>query len=74
MSTTGKTFTFARKTTLLERRQIKAAAGSQLDIAKEFGVSTTYVCMLKSGRRQVAFTPVEVFGASLITMACGGEL
>jgi hypothetical protein len=73
-STAGSSgVTFVKKLTLLERRQVRAAPGLQLDIAKEFGVSPNYVCMLKSGQRQIPFTPVEVVSATLTSLAFAGE-
>lgn len=59
------------KLTPTERRQIRFETGLQKDIAAKFGVSRNYVCILKSGLRPIRFTPAEVLGAVLVSMACG---
>lgn len=60
-----------RKITALQRRQIRCEPGLQKDVAKKFGVSPNYVCILKSGVRPIHFTPVEIMGGTLISMAFG---
>lgn len=57
----------------LQRRVIRATPGSNVEVAKLFGVSPAYVSMLRTGRRPIDFSTAEVFSATLVSLAFAGE-
>lgn len=61
-----------RKLTTRQRREVRAEQGTHVEVARKFGISPAYACMLRNGQRRLYFTPVEIMGAMLTSLAFTG--